>query len=662
MLIEIKGIKKTYQMGETMVPALRNINCSIDSGEFVAIMGPSGSGKSTLMHILGLLDTPDSGSYRLAEQEISGLTEDELSRLRGKIIGFVFQQFNLIPRTSALENVALPLLYTQSKDHKTFPKHLLEQVGLEGRINHKPNELSGGQQQRVAIARALVNQPRIIFADEPTGNLDSKSQNEIMHIFKKLNEQGLTIILVTHEEEVAANANRIIKMRDGMILSDEIRSELEKFNTVRTITKPAIKTLEALFPQTKNSPSYSLFESSEHFKQAWRSLSINKVRTGLSMLGILIGVGAVISMLALGQGAKETLEKQLSSLGSNLLVLRPGSMRARGVALQTGEVTKFTIQDAEEIKKNIPMVKDVSPSVTGRGQIVVGNKNWNSQILGASPQYASMRASSPYLGRFFTHDEDRQRARVAVLGQTIVRELFLNSNPIGEMIKINKINFQVIGILPEKGATSWRDQDDIVVIPLNTAMRRVLGKDFVDSIDIEIMDANSMEDSQEQIKNLIIQNHRIPASQQESFEIRNLAEIQAALSETSRTMSLLLGSIALISLIVGGIGIMNIMLVSVTERTREIGLRKAVGAKQFDILSQFLIEAVVVSCLGGLAGIVLGASISFTITQLAGWTTNISLESILIALLFSLGVGIGFGLWPAKKAASLNPIDALRYE
>ncbi|MBI1979387.1 MAG: ABC transporter permease [Elusimicrobia bacterium] len=282
--------------------------------------------------------------------------------------------------------------------------------------------------------------------------------------------------------------------------------------------------------------------------------------------------------------------------------------------------------------------------------------------MGTTPDYAPMRASVPVLGRFFNREESQKRSRVAVVGQTVARELFGENNPIGEMIKVNKINFQIIGLLPEKGANTWRDQDDLIVIPIQTAMRRVLGKDFVDSMDIEIQDSESMEQAQTDIRELVTRSHRIPPSQKDSFDIRNLAEIQAALSETSRTMAWLLGGIAAVSLLVGGIGIMNIMLVSVTERTREIGLRKALGAKRFDILAQFLIEAVVVSVAGGMVGIILGGGISAGLSYFAGWTTRVSPQSIILAALFSTAVGVGFGFWPARKAAKLNPIDALRYE
>jgi macrolide transport system ATP-binding/permease protein len=657
-IIEIRNLKKTYLMGDTVVPALRGVTLQIEAGEFVAIMGPSGSGKSTLMHVLGLLDAPESGSYRLLGEEVAALPEDELAERRRRTIGFVFQQFNLLSRTSALENVALPLIYSGGTDRVEWPKTLLNEVGLGGRIGHKPNELSGGQQQRVAIARSLVNRPRILFADEPTGNLDSKSQDEIMHIFRKLNESGITIILVTHEEEIARYARRVIRMRDGLVQSDE-RAE-----TAGRTGAAAVAERTAAPPQVRTAPSAHALadEFLEHFKQAWRALSSNKIRTGLSMLGILIGVGAVIAMLALGKGAQESLNKQLASMGSNLLILRPGSAKTGPVALQAGDVTRFTLADAESIRAEVAGVSRIAPSVTGRGQLVYGNKNWNTQVQGTTPDYAPMKAAVPVLGRFFTDAEDRQRARVAVLGLTVVRELFGGQSPLGEMIKINKVSFQVIGVLPEKGATGFRDQDDIVVVPLQTAMRRLLGKEFADSIDVEMASPEALESGQEQIGAVIMKNHRLPPSKKDTFQIRNMADIQAALSETNKTMAFLLGSIALVSLLVGGIGIMNIMLVSVTERTREIGLRKALGARKNDILSQFLIEAVVVSVAGGLLGVLLGGGVSLLLSSFAGWTTSVSPESVLVAVGFSLAVGVGFGLWPARKAAALNPIEALRYE
>ncbi|MFA5092916.1 MAG: ABC transporter permease [Candidatus Omnitrophota bacterium] len=657
-MIELKNISKTYQMGKVEVKALSNVSLKIDSGEFVAIMGASGSGKSTLMHVLGLLDRPDSGSYYLGDKDLTNLSDEELATLRNRIIGFVFQQFHLLPRMTALENAELPLVYAGKRHLKERAKQELTDVGLEDRMLHRPNEMSGGQQQRVAIARSLVNEPFIIFADEPTGNLDSKSKIEIISILQKLNQKGKTIVIVTHEPEIAVFCRRIIQMRDGVIISDERKQAEVKTSEITSIENNLVNNILSKPHKVSGETKFL-----DYLRQAVSAMLGHKMRSILSILGILIGVAAVIAMLALGQGAKDAIEKQLASLGSNLLVVRPGSSKLRGVAMQSGTVTRFTLADVVAIGKLTDVIDRASPSVTGRGQMVYGNNNWNTMVEGVGIDYETIRAATPAVGRFFSEHELRLREKVILLGTTVVKELFGEEDPIGQTIKVNLLNFKVIGILPVKGANTFHDQDDVAVIPITTAMFRVFGKEYVDTIYVEAKGPEYIDAAQVAISNLIIKLHRIsPKDVENSFQIRNMADIKATLETTTKTMSLLLGVIAAISLLVGGIGIMNIMLVSVTERTREIGLRKAIGATNKDIMVQFLIEAMLMAFLGGIFGVTLGWSVAALITVFAGWSVNVSLFSVVLSTSFSLFVGIAFGLWPAKKAAALDPIEALRYE
>lgn len=647
-MIKLEHISKTYKMGDEIFHALKDINLTIDDGDFVAIMGPSGSGKTTLMNILGLLDIPQSGSYELCGKEVAKLPENDLAIIRRKTIGFIFQQFNLIPKVPSWENVSLPLLYTEHNFNFDKSKALLEQVGLGTKLYNKPSELSGGQQQRVAIARSLVNSPKIIFADEPTGNLDSKSEREIMQILHDLNDQGITVVVVTHEDEIGEEANRVIRMRDGEIVSDERKRPLPS-------NVPSCNIIEE-----KQGKSW-VFEWINFVTQGFKTLMNNKVRTFLSMLGILIGVASVVAMLAIGKGAQLAIEEQLRALGSNLLIVRPGPKRVAGVAGEDAAI-RIRPEDVNYIKNNIP-VKAISATVSARAQVTYKDKNWGTQVMGANADYEIIRSLQPTVGRFFNSQEDLKRMRVAVVGLTVVDNIFPGENPIGKIIKINKIPFQVIGVLPSKGANAFQDQDDMVIVPLNTAMRRLMGLEFVKHIEVEAVDAESLDKLEKGILDLMYKKYKVPLSQrEEAFRIRNMADIKETAQAQSNTLTMLLAIIAGISLLVGGVGIMNIMLVSVTERTREIGLRKSVGAKQSDILAQFLSESVVISLTGGISGVLLAWIIATILSLATGWTTVISLSSILLSVFFSVGIGLIFGIYPAKKASQLNPIDALRHE
>ena len=645
-LIELKNIEKVYHMGDNSLKVLDDVSLIIEEGDFVAIMGPSGSGKSTLLNLVGCLDVPTTGQYIFGGKDISTLNEDELALFRRHELGFIFQQFNLLSFFDASENVALPLLYSEGKILTEKSRIHLESVGLSDRSHHLPKEMSGGQQQRVAIARALVNSPRLILADEPTGNLDSQSEAQVLKILRDLNKQGMTIVMVTHEDEIGEQCNRVIRMRDGRILSD-----------VRNAPIPNVPVRDV----DLNEKKHTALTLSEHFRQGLKQLASNKVRTFLSVLGVLIGVASVVTMLAIGKGAQKAIESQLSSMGANILMLRAGVSRSAGAVSEAGATASLYPEDAVAIMGKFPDVAEVAPNISGRGQAAFKNKNWNPQVMGVTPEYSELRSYKPSEGRFFSDEENLKRSRVAVIGATVHRELFEGKPAIGETIKLNKNSFTVIGILPEKGASGWRDQDDLILIPLQTGMRRLFGRNTVDAIDIQIAEGADMSLLEEEILDFIQDRHRIPeANRADAFKIHNMADIQQAISESGKTMTLLLTVIAAVSLLVGGIGIMNIMLVSVTERTKEIGLRKAIGATRKDILFQFLVESVVVGVVGGLMGIICGVGLAIILNSFAGWATAISPMSIVISFVFSLIIGLVFGVYPARSASKLHPIEALR--
>ena len=421
-LIELAGISRSYRVADAELQVLKGIDLVIEAGEFVAIMGPSGSGKSTLMQILGLLDRPTSGSYRFQGRDVSQLSDDEGAAMRCRTIGFIFQMFNLLARTSTLANVELPMVYSGAPGRRARAMALLTDVGLADRLDHHPNQLSGGQQQRVAIARALVNRPRIIFADEPTGNLASAQAEEVLGRLKELNRSGITIIMVTHEPDIAANADRIIRIKDGSLIADERRSPA-----------PSVASPWGLAEERGDAPAPTLTdEVRENLASALRALAANKVRSGLSILGILIGVASVIAMLAIGKGAQKSVESRISSLGSNLLMLSPGGRSMGGVRLAGGSVSRFTLEDLSAVQKASPHIVRVDGNVNGSAQAAYGDKNANTQVTGATTLYAPMRAAEPYYGRFFTAAEDAARARVCLLGQTNVNSLFGEEDPVGK--------------------------------------------------------------------------------------------------------------------------------------------------------------------------------------------------------------------------------------
>lgn len=694
-VIRIDNLTRTYHVGDVDVHALRGVSLTIRRGEFVAIMGASGSGKSTLMAILGCLDRPTSGTYLFEGVDVAQLSEPELADIRGQRLGFVFQSFNLLTRTSAIENVALPLFYSNTAPRGRSlrverARASLELLGLGDREDNTPGQLSGGQQQRVAIARALINRPSLLLADEPTGNLDTRNSHEIMETLTRLNrENGVTVVVVTHEPDVAAYTDRIVTMRDGKILTDEVVAKalaMADGPNVRGVAPSAVaKPLEATSISTL---AFALMILSV----AVQALNRNKMRSILTMLGVFVGVAALIAMVAIGQGANDAVRKQIESLGTNLLVVQPGASTTNGVRAGVGSASTLTVADTQAIRSDDPAVANVSYLIRQSGQTQYGNQNWTTSIQGVSANYPPVTNWKIASGRGISAEDDESGALVVVIGQTVYNQLFpLYQSAIGAQIQVKGTPMEVIGLLAAKGQTSYgQDQDDVVMVPFTTAQRRVLGVaapnaqqaplgwiypappnpyglqarllGYVNQIYVQAGSADQVTIAMAQVTETLRQRHRIGVGETNDFSIRNLSQIADAAQGSSQVMALLLASVASISLLVGGIGIMNILLVSVTERTREIGLRMAIGARRMHVLLQFLAEAVLLSVTGGVAGILAGTLISAAISAIAGWPAPISAAAISVGFLFSAAVGIFFGYYPARKAASLDPIEALRYE
>ena len=653
-MIVIENVSKTYLMGETTVAALRGVSLHIERGEFVSLVGASGSGKSTLLHMIGLLDRPDTGTLSIDGHNTAELPDDEIAKLRSETIGFVFQQFHLLKRLSAFDNVELPLIYAKGNRPSANPATLLDRVGLGNRSHHKPNELSGGQQQRVAIARSLVRRPLVLLADEPTGNLDSRSGAEIMALLRELHAEGLTVILVTHEPSIAAAADRTIRVHDGQIVED-IRKPA---TAIAASARGPITTA----PEGRMSSQMRWNLITLNFQQAAQGLWGNKMRTCLSALGIIIGVAAVIVMLAMGHAAQNSVDREIATLGSNRLVITPNPQSTGGVRQKPGAVSRLTLDETMNIYGRVPTISAVSGEVKGTVQAVYGHNNVSTSLYGSMPGYEDIYSATPTYGRFFTLEECRLRKRVALLGTTVLTGLFGTDNPVGQTIEINHIPFTVIGVLPSKGSNGGDDNDDLIIVPLQTAMYRVLGKKYVDWIDTSAADASMIDTTVDKLQDLTGEWPHIPGVTSKSYRVFNMVAIAQALSAVTTTLSLMLASVAAISLVVGGIGIMNIMLVSVKERTREIGLRKALGARRRDIQAQFLIESVTLCLGGGFLGIALGWIVTLIIGYFEGAWMNPTLISIVLSCGFSVAVGVGFGYWPAVLASRLDPIEALRYE
>jgi macrolide transport system ATP-binding/permease protein len=688
-IIAVRALQRSYRLDQVEIAALRGIDFNIERGEMVAIMGASGSGKSTLMHILGCLDRPSTGNYIFAGRDIAGLSEAALAAVRSRRIGFVFQSFNLLQRRSAQANVALPLLYaaTASSENERLARagQALATVGLSSHLRHHPNQLSGGQQQRVALARALINEPAVLLADEPTGNLDSATSHEIMSMIRRLNrERGLTVIVVTHEADVAAYADRVITLRDGLIESDQ-----------RTDRRPYLAQLAPAMPRRAGPPaapamSWPLLNMT--LRTAWAALCCNKLRAALTMLGVFIGVAALIAMIGLGNGADEAVRKQIASLGTSLLVVLPGASTTNGVRAGNSSASTLTVADADALQRDDADVARVSYVDRQVAQAQVGNQNWSTAIQGVTPAYLRIVNWPIAAGRALTREDGEDAAMICMIGQTVYRKLFAaGDDPVGATILLKGKPLRIVGLLASRGQSSFgTDQDDVVLVPFATAERRVIGvatplqapspvtaqfppppnpfglqpklTGMVNLVLVQARSAELVPAAMHEVTATLQQRHLIRPGEPDDFSVRNLSEIAATAASTSRAIALLLAILASISLLVGGIGIMNILLVSVTERTREIGIRMALGARRSHVLLQFLVEAALLSSAGGVAGVVIGLAASSAIASLAGWPIEISPVAVLGSVAFSALIGIFFGYYPARRAARLDPIDALRFE
>jgi len=638
-LIKLSGVTKTFRNGEIATQVLHGLDIEIYPGEFVAIMGQSGSGKSTLMNILGCLDRATTGDYFFAGKNVAELDADGLAQLRREAFGFVFQSYNLLGGSTACENVEMPATYSglSPEARRARSTELLSSLGLQERLHHRPNQLSGGQQQRVSIARALMNGGQIILADEPTGALDSHSGKEVMRLLKELSAQGHTIILITHDAAVANHAQRLIELRDGEVIADPGPQQLPK------------PPKEEHYLQGESSLRTELFAA---MKTAFRSLHSNVFRTILTLLGIVIGVGSVITMLAIGDGAKKSVVDSISAMGSNLLQVRPGGPMQR---FRWDAVT-LVPEDADAIAA-LPNVAAALPELNGQFTLRYGNIDHTTEVNATAAKFPLARKWDVAQGTFFTEEDEKNYATVVVLGKSVATKLFAEKNPLGEFIIINNVLFQVIGVMSERGADpGGQDQDDKVFVPFKTGSLRVIGQRFLRAVTVSVDEEKNIQEVQTRVHALMMERHGA-----EDFQIRSMSSLIDMVSETQNTMTFLLGSIAAISLLVGGIGVMNIMLVSVTERTREIGIRMATGARKRNIMQQFLIEALVVSALGGVIGVVLGLGTAMLVGYF-GMPVAYSFAPIIMAFSCAFLTGLLFGFLPARKAASLDPVAALAAE
>ena len=640
-LLDLKTVSRTYTSGGAPLTVLKEVSLVIQSGEFVAIMGASGSGKSTLMNIIGCLDKPSSGTYCIRGVEVASLNGDALAALRRDTFGFIFQRYNLMSDLNAVENAEVPAVYCgmAKQQRAVHASDLLRELGLADRLQHYPGQLSGGQQQRVSIARALMNGGPVILADEPTGALDSQGGKEVMTILEKLHGQGHTIIVVTHDSDIAAYAHRLVRIADGRITSDELQQKGRADN-------------QAKIGERGIDAKQGVAVLGEALKMALRSLLHNRMRTVLTMLGIIIGVASVVALMAIGNGAKQDVVERIEAMGTDLLTIMRGPPAVRASA---DIVTSFLPEDLLPIR-SISGVAMAIPETNLSSLLRFGNQDLIVTAVGTGENFPQVHDWPPQSGVFFSAEHVKRFAQVVTLGQTVVKNLFpKDMNPLGKYVLIGSSPFLVIGVLSSKGLTPrGDDMDNSVWLPYSTAGARIFGQRFFNDIVVRVKPDADMNVVQVGLHTLLMKRHG-----KEDFNIRNMANTIETANETQNTLTYLLAAIAVISLVVGGIGVMNIMLVSVTERTREIGIRMAIGARSFDVLFQFLTEAVMVCFIGGLLGIFVGIGGGLATSAIAGWRVIFTVAPIIIAFACASLTGIIFGYLPARKAAQLDPIEAL---
>ncbi|MBD9537068.1 MacB family efflux pump subunit [Stenotrophomonas sp. STM01] len=646
-LLQLRELRREFPAGEETIAVLKDVNLDIHAGEMVAIVGQSGSGKSTLMNILGCLDRPTVGSYRVAGRETGRMQPDELAQLRREHFGFIFQRYHLLGDLDARGNVEVPAIYagTPAQARRSRAEALLARLGLSDRMGHTPGQLSGGQQQRVSIARALMNGGEVILADEPTGALDSASGEEVMKILGELHAEGHTIIIVTHDMHVAEHAQRIIEIRDGVIIDDRRNDAAPRFPAQQRATP--VKTGGSAFQAARD-------RFLEAFRMALLAMNAHRLRTFLTMLGIIIGIASVVSVVAMGNGSQQEILKNISALGTNTIDVYPG----KGFGdMRSARVQTLKSSDADVLARQ-SYIDSATPSVSSSVTARVGNKAASAQVSGIGEQYFRVKGMTLVSGRYFDESEVKGLAQVVVIDENTRTQLFGSDDPLGKVVLLGNVPARVIGIAKRQSMGFGGSTNLSVWVPYTTVMARMLGQSYLSSITLRVKDDTPMDAAQSAITRLLTLRHGT-----EDFFLSNTAEIRETIASTTRTMTLLIGAIAAIALVVGGIGVMNIMLVSVTERTREIGVRMAVGARQSDIRQQFLIEAVLVCLLGGILGIVLALAIGWAFRTFgASFTLLFSTGSIVAAFACSTLIGVAFGFLPARNAAQLDPVEALARE